>query len=74
MYDMQGSPKLGRDGLVTDPWGQFGTPRSGLSIQNGTMTIVVTTHGGRAITTNNSLYPNASESEDCIFSGMFQLV
>lgn len=36
----------------------------GLSIQNGTMTIVVTTHGGRAITTNNSLYPNASESEE----------
>lgn len=44
-------------------WRNKGKP-AGLSIQNGTMTIVVTTHGGRAITTNNSLYPNASESED----------
>eukprot|EP00435_Cladocopium_sp_Y103_P041736 s1310_g11.t1 len=44
-------------------WRNKGTP-AGLSIQNGTMTIVVTTQGGRAITTNNSLYPNASESEE----------
>jgi len=44
-------------------WRNKGTP-AGLSIQNGTMTIVVTTHGGRAITTKNSLYPNASESEE----------
>ncbi|CAE7851415.1 AGD9, partial [Symbiodinium necroappetens] len=35
-----------------------------LSIQNGIMTIAVTTHGGQAITTPNALFPNASEAED----------
>ncbi|CAE7329467.1 AGD9 [Symbiodinium sp. CCMP2456] len=44
-------------------WRNKGTP-AGLSIQNGIMTIAVTTHGGQAITTPNALFPNASEAED----------
>ena len=35
----------------------------GLSVQNGLLTIAVTTHGGQAITTQNALFPNASEAE-----------